>query len=104
MTPIFSSFPDKPDHNHLELEILERWERENTFEKLRELNRGGQRFSFVDGPITANNPMGVHHAWGRTLKDVFQRYKALEASTSATRTASTARASGSRSKSSGRSG
>ena len=48
-----------------------------TFEKLRELNRGGPRFSFVDGPITANNPMGVHHAWGRTLKDVFQRYKAL---------------------------
>ena len=31
----------------------------------------------MDGPITANNPMGVHHAWGRTLKDVFQRYKAL---------------------------
>ena len=77
MAQIFSSFPDKPDHNRLELEILERWERENTFEKLRELNRGGQRFSFVDGPITANNPMGVHHAWGRTLKDVFQRYKAL---------------------------
>ncbi|MEX2613183.1 MAG: isoleucine--tRNA ligase, partial [Gaiellaceae bacterium] len=46
-------------------------------EKLRELNRGGPLFSFVDGPITANNPMGVHHAWGRTLKDVFQRYKAL---------------------------
>jgi isoleucyl-tRNA synthetase len=22
--------------------------------------------------------MGVHHAWGRTLKDVFQRYKALQ--------------------------
>ena len=21
--------------------------------------------------------MGVHHCWGRTLKDVFQRYKAL---------------------------
>ena len=74
---MFPSFPDKPDHNHLELEILELWEREGTFEKLRELNRGGPRFSFVDGPITANNPMGVHHAWGRTLKDVFQRYKAL---------------------------
>src|SRR5207249_3837734 len=23
------------------------------------------------------NPMGVHHAWGRALKDVLQRYKAL---------------------------
>jgi isoleucyl-tRNA synthetase len=75
---IFTPLPDKPDHNALELEILETWEREGTFEKLREQNRGGPRFSFIDGPITANNPMGVHHAWGRTLKDVFQRYKALQ--------------------------
>ncbi len=77
MAPIFTSFPDKPDHNLLELEILERWEREGTFEKLRELNRGGPKFSFVDGPVTANKTLAVHTAWGRTLKDVFQRYKAL---------------------------
>ena len=77
MAPIFTSLPDKPDHNGLELEILETWERESTFDRLRKRNRGGPKFSFIDGPITANNPMGVHHAWGRTLKDVFQRYKAL---------------------------
>jgi isoleucyl-tRNA synthetase len=77
VTHIFSPLPDKPDHNALELELLEAWEREGTFEKLREQNRGGPKFSFIDGPITANNPMGVHHAWGRTLKDVFQRYRAL---------------------------
>ena len=57
--------------------MLARWDAERTFERLREQNAGGPRFSFVDGPITANNAMGVHHAWGRTLKDVFQRYKAL---------------------------
>ena len=56
-------------------------------------------FWFIDGPITANNPMGVHHAWGRSLKDLFQRYQAMRGPTSATRTASTARASGSRSRS-----
>ena len=77
MGRIFSRLPDKPDHGALERELLETWERERTFEALRAQNRGGPRFSFVDGPITANNPMGVHHAWGRTLKDVFQRYKAL---------------------------
>ncbi|MBI2595547.1 class I tRNA ligase family protein, partial [Candidatus Daviesbacteria bacterium] len=32
------------------------------------------KFSFLDGPITANNPMGVHHAWGRTYKDLWQRW------------------------------
>src|SRR5256714_11196833 len=73
----FQPLPRVPDHPALELEILETWERERTFEQLREQNRGGERFSFVDGPITANNPMGAHHCWGRTLKDVFQRYKAL---------------------------
>src|SRR5918996_1126607 len=74
---IFSPLPDKPDHDAIEVGLLDAWEREGTFERLREQNRGGPRFSFVDGPITANNPMGVHHAWGRTLKDVFQRYKAM---------------------------
>ena len=45
--------------------------------RLRERNRGGPRCSFIDGPVTANKTLGVHTAWGRTLKDVFQRYKAL---------------------------
>ncbi len=74
---MFEKLAPVPDHPALEREILELWERERTFDTLREQNRGGPRFSFMDGPITANNPMGVHHTWGRALKDVFQRYKAL---------------------------
>ena len=35
------------------------------------------KFSFFDGPITANNPMGVHHAWGRTIKDSVLRYQTM---------------------------
>ncbi|MDW8339144.1 MAG: class I tRNA ligase family protein, partial [Thermoleophilia bacterium] len=73
----FPSLPDKPDHDALERAMLETWEREGTFAKLRERNRGGPRFSFIDGPVTANKTLAVHTAWGRTLKDVFQRYKAL---------------------------
>ncbi len=74
---MFTPLPDKPDHPALELEILALWERERTFERLREQNADGPRFSFVDGPVTANKKLAVHTAWGRTLKDVFQRYKAL---------------------------
>ena len=76
MSRVFAPLPSVPDHPALEHEVLERWRDERTFERLREQNRGGPRYSFIDGPITANNPMGVHHGWGRTLKDVFQRYKA----------------------------
>ena len=77
MPQTFKSLPAVPDHAALEREILAWWDDEGVFDRLREQNRGGERWSFIDGPITANNPMGVHHAWGRTLKDVFQRYKAL---------------------------
>ncbi len=72
----FAPLPPVPDHPALEREILALWEDERTFFKLRDRNRGGPRFSFIDGPITANGPAGIHHGHGRTLKDVFQRYKA----------------------------
>jgi len=61
-----------------EKEILKFWKDQNIFEKLREKNKHGKHWSFLDGPITANNPMGVHHAWGRTLKDLFQRFHSMK--------------------------
>ncbi len=80
MAPVFRPLPDKPDHPALEHDILELWERERTFDALREQNADGPRWSFIDGPKTANIPtgLGVHHLWGRTYKDVFQRYKAMQ--------------------------
>lgn len=65
------------DFSAQERATLKFWEQIRAFDRLRELRRGGPRWSFLDGPITANNPMGVHHAWGRTLKDAFQRYHAM---------------------------
>jgi isoleucyl-tRNA synthetase len=67
----------KVDFPAQERAVLDLWQRQDVFEKLRQKNRGGPRWSFLDGPITANNPMGVHHAWGRTYKDVYQRYHAM---------------------------
>src|SRR6266511_5934651 len=70
-----SSF-DLPELEH---GVLELWERERSFEVLRQKNAGRPRYSFIDGPITANiEAMGVHHAWGRTYKDLYQRYKAMQ--------------------------
>ncbi len=60
-----------------ENKILAFWDEIQAFEKLRAKNRGKPKWSFLDGPITANNPMGVHHAWGRTYKDAYQRYFAM---------------------------
>jgi isoleucyl-tRNA synthetase len=75
---MFRPLPSVPDHPALEQEVLSWWEERNIFDRLRETNRGGPRFSFTDGPVTANKTLGVHTAWGRALKDVFQRYRALQ--------------------------
>ena len=74
----FKKVDTRIDFINLEHEVLEKWKKEDTFNKLRKKNKGNKKWSFLDGPITANNPMGVHHAWGRTLKDVFQRYHAMK--------------------------
>ncbi len=57
--------------------VLRFWESQRIFDQLRQQNEGKPRWSFLDGPITANNPMGVHHAWGRTYKDTYQRFFAM---------------------------
>jgi isoleucyl-tRNA synthetase len=62
----------------MEHDVLKFWEENKCFDALMEKNKENEPFRFLDGPITANNPMGIHHAWGRTLKDVFLRYKAMK--------------------------
>ena len=74
----FKTVDSKVDFIQIEHEMLEKWNKDDTFNQLRKKNSKGKPWSFLDGPITANNPMGVHHAWGRTLKDIFQRYHAMQ--------------------------
>ena len=78
MSAKFKKINNKVDFIELEHQVLKKLDKESTFEHLRKKNKGNKTWSFLDGPITANNPMGVHHAWGRTLKDVFQRYHAMK--------------------------
>jgi isoleucyl-tRNA synthetase len=74
---MFDPVPARPDFVAMEHHVLAQWAERRTFARLRAQNAGRPRWSFLDGPITANNPMGVHHAWGRTYKDIFCRYRAM---------------------------
>ena len=74
---MFHAVDSKPDLVAQEHDILRLWEERRTFARLRAQNDGGPHWSFLDGPITANNPMGVHHAWGRAYKDLYQRFHAM---------------------------
>ena len=76
--PTFNELPAKPDFPALERATLDWWDQQGIVEKyLHRNDESDEKFSFIDGPITANNPMGVHHAWGRTYKDFFQRFHAM---------------------------
>lgn len=66
------------DPQDIEKRILKFWERNKLFEKSMKLRKGNETFSFMDGPPTANNPMGAHHAWGRAYKDLFLRFKTMQ--------------------------
>src|SRR5579885_1749430 len=70
---------DRVDYPALERDILRWWEEEGVLQRYLHRNEHSERrYSFLDGPITANNPMGVHHAWGRTYKDLYQRFKTMQ--------------------------
>jgi isoleucyl-tRNA synthetase len=75
----FQEVSNQVDFVALEHDVLRFWRETDAFNQLRALRAGSSKhWSFLDGPITANNPMGVHHAWGRTYKDIFQRFKAMQ--------------------------
>src|SRR5574338_1591328 len=74
----FREVPNRIDFPAQERELLQFWKENRAFEKMRRLHAGEPHWSFIDGPITANNPMGVHHGWGRTYKDVMQRFRTMQ--------------------------
>ena len=65
------------DFPKVEEEILRKWEEGKIFEKLREKNRGNERFIFLEGPPTANGMPHIGHALTRSVKDIILRYKAM---------------------------
>ena len=56
-------------------EILEKWEKENTFRNVLKMSEGSPRFIFFEGPPSANGMPGIHHVMARSIKDAVCRYK-----------------------------
>lgn len=76
---MFKKVDPKQDFVKLEHEIIKFWDEHQIIDKyLSKNDESNKIWSFLDGPITANNPMGVHHGWGRTLKDLWQRFYTLK--------------------------
>jgi len=69
--------PAQVDLPALEREVLERWEREDTFGESLRRTADAPRWTFYEGPPTANGRPGVHHVEARVFKDVFPRYQTM---------------------------
>jgi isoleucyl-tRNA synthetase len=68
---------DKPA-DEIEQGLLERWARENLFERTLKAAEGRPEFVFFEGPPTANGKPGIHHVFARTIKDLFCRHRAMK--------------------------
>ncbi len=62
----------------IEKEILEKWTKDEDFEKSISIREDAPPFVFYEGPPSANGMPGIHHVISRTLKDLVCRYKTMQ--------------------------
>ena len=72
-----------PEYNFLDLskinkEVLTNWKEKSIFKKSIKSREGKPNYTFYEGPPSANGMPGIHHVIGRTIKDIFCRFKTLQ--------------------------
>ncbi len=70
--------PSQFSATEVESQILQWWESEDIFGRCTAVRADAPRFTFYEGPPTANGRPGVHHILARTIKDSFCRYKLMQ--------------------------
>ncbi len=65
----------KYDPKEVEKEVLEFWEKNEIYEKAKEIVKKGKEFYFLDGPPYVSGKVHLGTAWNKALKDTFLRYK-----------------------------
>ncbi|HLO92504.1 MAG TPA: isoleucine--tRNA ligase [Lentimicrobium sp.] len=72
-----------PEYKQLNLpklsnDILEKWQKEDIFNKSLKIRENSEPFIFYEGPPSANGTPGIHHVMARAVKDIFCRYKTMK--------------------------
>ncbi|MBT3297961.1 isoleucine--tRNA ligase [archaeon] len=62
-------------HQKTEEDIIAYWKKNKIIEKLREKNKSGKKFYFLDGPPYTSGKFHLAHAWNYALKDMVLRYQ-----------------------------
>ncbi len=74
----YHAVPPQVDLPALEHGVLDFWRAHGIFAKSLTHNEGGERWTFYEGPPTANGRPGTHHVEARTFKDAFPRFKTMQ--------------------------
>ena len=66
------------DLQKIHKEELVEMDKLQVFSKSIEKNKANEKYIFYEGPPSANGLPGIHHVMGRTIKDIFCRFKSLK--------------------------
>ena len=76
--PAINALSAQIDLPAMESQILQFWNKNNIFEKSVTTRDGAPRWSFYEGPPTANGKPGTHHIEARVFKDLFPRFQTMK--------------------------
>ncbi len=74
----YTPVPPQVDLPAMEHDVLAFWEDDKTFARSLDASGGRPRWTFYEGPPTANGRPGTHHVEARVFKDVFPRFKTMQ--------------------------
>jgi isoleucyl-tRNA synthetase len=77
-TTMFNPVEQNPKFPALEEATLAWWQGNQIFERSLAQTQGGPRYTFYEGPPTANGQPGIHHVQARSFKDLFPRFRTMQ--------------------------
>ncbi len=78
MTARYNAVAPQVDLPTMEHEVLSFWHDHGTFDTSLAQTDGAPRWTFYEGPPTANGMPGTHHIEARAFKDIFPRFKTMQ--------------------------
>jgi len=65
------------DFNDVETQVIDYWEKNDIYKKIKHKNHGKQKFYFLQGPPYTSGRIHMGTAWNHSLKDLILRYKRM---------------------------